>query len=180
MKLLFLDIDGVLNDHKPLPNGYCGLKYESVMELCRILDECPDVKIVVSSAWRYMMIGKGYGTPPMTRKGFEYLFCVFGAPFDSIHDRIEGHTISDELMCSQLGITDAEAEIDYLWLKENGCLLRREQILLAAKLSQCDRFVVLDDLDLEMPELVLTDGQIGLTRELADEVIRRLSTGDSL
>lgn len=168
-KILFLDYDGVLNDHRQLSNGYCQLKEKCVKELCRILDECPDVNIIISSAWRYMMLGD---TPALNEKGMEYLLCLFGAPYYSINNRIVGKTISDEEMCLKLGLMTDGAELDYEFLKNNGCLLRREQILYSAQNS---KFVVLDDLNLEMPELIQTDGNVGLTRNLANQVIKLLT-----
>jgi len=169
-KLLALDIDGVLNDHRALANGYSQMKIKCVLELCRILDTCPDVKIIVSSAWRYMMIGDN---PAMNERGMEYLMCLFGAPYSSIHGKIIGTTISDEAMCTQLEILEEGVDLDYGWLKDNGCLLRREQILLATKDT---KFVVLDDLELEMPELVKTDGNVGLTKAQANKVIEMFSS----
>jgi len=168
-KLLMLDIDGVLNDHRALANGYSQMKEKCVKELCRILDTCPDVNIVISSAWRYMMLGE---TPAINERGMEYLMCLFGASYNSINNRIIGKTISDEEMCLKLGIMDNGGELDYGWLKDHGRLIRREQILLAAQDAQ---FVVLDDLELEMPELIKTDGNVGLTKVLADRVIERFN-----
>jgi hypothetical protein len=166
-KILVLDIDGVLNDHRPLPNGYSQMKLSCVKQFCRILETCPDVEIVLSSAWRYLTFGD---IPPMSLRGFEYLMCLFGAPYYTIHNRIIGTTASDEAMCIELGITEEGVDLDYLWLKENGYLLRREQILRA---TEGNYIVVLDDLDLEMPELIKTDGNVGLTKVLADQVIDR-------
>lgn len=168
-KILFLDFDGVLNDHRALANGYSQLNTKCVLELCRILDSCPEVDIIISSAWRYMMLGD---SPPVNEKGMEYILCLFGAPFNSIHGRITGKTTSDEAMCLSLGLMEEGADLDYEWLKENGCLLRREQIFLAAEDAD---FVVLDDLDLEMAELIRTDGNIGLTKTIADKVIARFN-----
>jgi hypothetical protein len=168
-KLLMLDYDGVLNDHRTLSNGYCQLKEKCVKELCRILDECPDVNIIISSAWRYMMFGT---SPAINERGMEYLLCLFGAPYNSIHGRIVGKTISDEEMCKKLGLIANDKELDYEFLKNNGCLLRREQILYSAKNS---KFVVLDDLNLEMPELIKTNGNLGLTKSLANKVIERFN-----
>jgi hypothetical protein len=169
MNFLVLDFDGVMNDHTRLANGYCQLKESCVLELCRILDACPEVKVVISSAWRYMMIEDGIGV-----KGFEYLLCLFGAPYDSVNGRIYHKTPTDEWMCEFLGLSEKGATLDHEWLKENGCLLRREQIEFFLDI-QGAKYVVLDDLDLEMPELVRTDGEVGLTEELADEVIRRFN-----
>lgn len=43
MKLLFLDIDGVLNDHSKFSNNYCGIKQECVDNLNIILDKYKDL-----------------------------------------------------------------------------------------------------------------------------------------
>jgi hypothetical protein len=166
-KILFLDVDGVLNDHRQLANGYAQMKPACVTQLCRILETCPDVNIILSSAWRYLTFGEN---PAMSLKGIEYLLCLFGASYFIVNDRIIATTISDKEMCAKLGLSEEGADLDYVWLKENGCLIRREQILLA---GEGTLFVVLDDLDLEMPELIRTDGNKGLTKTLANEVIAR-------
>ena len=172
MKLLFLDIDGVLNDHARMPNGYCAIKHSCVDALGRILRAVPDLKIVLSTSWRYMMFGDN---PPMNEKGIEYLLCLFGANYNDVADRVIGKTMSDEEMCEKLGIAEKGAPLDYLWLKDNGTLLRREQILHYAEGCPNEGFVVFDDLDLEMEELIRTDGVIGLTVELSDRAIAALS-----
>lgn len=63
MKLLFLDIDGVLNDHTRTPSGYCGIQADKVSHLNFILKEAPEVQIVISSAWRYIMLRGDIITP---------------------------------------------------------------------------------------------------------------------
>jgi hypothetical protein len=73
MKLLFLDIDGVLNSHDQHPNGYCGIHPEKVMLLNGIVEKT-NCKIVISSAWRYMIL-RG----DMTLKGFGNLLGTYGA-----------------------------------------------------------------------------------------------------
>lgn len=50
MKVLFLDIDGVLNSHTKLANGYCGIEPKQVEMLNCLLDDIPDLKLVISSA----------------------------------------------------------------------------------------------------------------------------------
>jgi hypothetical protein len=87
MKVVYLDLDGVLNDHKPNPNGYNSLKRECVEEFNRILEEVPDLRIVISSAWRYMH------PEAMTLKGFEYLLLTHGI---DCKDRGLGFTKKDE------------------------------------------------------------------------------------
>lgn len=55
-KLLFLDIDGVLNWAKTEDrlDGYVGLCKDRIARFNRIIEAVPDVKIVVSSTWRHM------------------------------------------------------------------------------------------------------------------------------
>lgn len=61
MKVIFLDIDGVLNSmygikkRRLLDDGFCFSKdmfEENIECLNTILDACPDVKVVISSSWR--------------------------------------------------------------------------------------------------------------------------------
>lgn len=60
MKIIMLDIDGVLNFHGTEDKicGYIGLCPERISRLNRITDAHPDAKIVVSSTWRKGMPGK--------------------------------------------------------------------------------------------------------------------------
>lgn len=166
MIAIFLDFDGVVNDHKPHPNGYCGLNPECVANMTRILERCPSARIVVSSAWRYIV-----SNGDMTLRGLEYLFMIFGAPYDVWHQRIVAITETDEATTLELGIRDEDAELDYLWLKENGCELRSVQIERAAERLGVTRFAVLDDLHLPGVPLFKTDGLTGLTQNLADRVV---------
>ena len=55
MKVIFLDIDGVLNhrDTKDRIGGYIGLNPGMIKRFNRIIAAHPDVKIVVSSTWRH-------------------------------------------------------------------------------------------------------------------------------
>lgn len=169
-RFLILDVDGVLNAHKRMRNGYCQMKRSCVLQLCRILDECPDVQIILSSAWRYMVTSGN-----MTPKGFEYLFCLFWAPFASVNGRVAGCTVTDEQMAEHLGLMDKGAGLDYLWLKENGSDLRAVQIESAAITHSATFSVVLDDIQLDVRggiRFVKTEPLVGITKPIADEVIR--------
>jgi hypothetical protein len=56
-KILFLDMDGVLNAHEWLGEaGSCDVRHDCVLRLNRILHET-GAAIVLSSAWRYMVHG---------------------------------------------------------------------------------------------------------------------------
>ena len=161
MRVIFLDIDGVLNSHKRLASGYCGIQQENAIHLNAILDALPDVQLVISSAWRYSIL-RG----EMTIKGFEHMLLVHGI---KCLNRIHGHTVSDGSVVEEPDHFDVEA-----W-KVVGLYGRTQQILRYAELHGIERYVVLDDLDLEgLPTLVQTHGDVGLTAAHAVETIRLL------
>lgn len=88
MKLIFLDIDGVLNH----------LRFNEDAQTCPIDEWCAQrlndiikatgAELVITSAWRYMIFGS-----QMTGKGFEYLLRSHG-----IRANIHGWTVSDEVI----------------------------------------------------------------------------------
>lgn len=143
MKIIFLDIDGVLNDHSPMCNGYCGIKAECVEQLNRILATAPDAKIVVHSAWRYLLYD---GDLPI--RFFENLLLSHGV--DCLN-RLHGRTRWDSVGGHE---ADRVSQI-------------REYVIDHG--VEC--FAVLDDLDLQMENFVRTDGSRGLTRDDADRAI---------
>lgn len=61
-QLLFLDIDGVMHsvDHVRAAYTSTGIEYtgdrlfEHLPSLGRILDQCPDVSVIISSSWRHV------------------------------------------------------------------------------------------------------------------------------
>jgi hypothetical protein len=91
--LIFLDIDGVLNNH-----SYIGGDVESCVILAdnvRVLNKIilgADAEIVLSSAWRYMI------PKAMTLKGFEYLLRSHGV---AAKDRLIGYTRRDEKIATR-------------------------------------------------------------------------------
>ena len=161
MKLLFLDIDGVLNAHKAHPNGYCGITDKGREHFNRIMDACPDVQVVISSAWRYHV-----HNGEMSLKGLEELLLTHGL---SVKDRIHGITDPDDTPPMKHW-TDYPKE----WWTEKGLKWRRTQIYAYAKQHDPEMIVVLDDLALDMPELVHVASAFGCINELhAIEVIER-------
>lgn len=86
MKILSLDLDGVLNDHSKHANGYCGTKPEFVSQLNRVI-AATDCKLVISSARRYLVHG-GH----MTTTGFTNLLLTHGV---DAHARVIGVTRKD-------------------------------------------------------------------------------------
>lgn len=150
LSLLFLDFDGVLNCHEKLPGSvYCGIDRAKVLLLNRILQSVPDVQIVISSSWRYMIL-RG----DMTVKGFEMLLLLHGV---NCHERVHGHTCADGDIADEPDHGDREA-----WEKA-GLMMRAEQIRQYVDEHKPRRFVVLDDLPLEVENFVQTDAELGLT-----------------
>lgn len=153
MKVLFLDVDGVLNGHEPMENGYCGIKPECVSRLNRILRAVPDAKIVVHSAWRYLLYE---GNLPI--RFFENLLLTHGV---DCFGRLAGRTRWD-------GVNGWVPTADDL--KE-----RADQIREYVAEHGVECFAVLDDLELQIENFVRTDGDVGLTDADANAVIRLLT-----
>jgi hypothetical protein len=163
-KLLFLDLDGVLNGHEKHPDShYCGMRPDLVQRLNRVLYAVPDAKIVISSAWRYMILEGA-----MTLKGFQYLISIHGV---AAWDRLHGHTAADVPPDEQPSHGDVET-----WAA-NGLRWRNEQIAAYVAEHKPTRWAVVDDLPLSVPNFVQTDGTIGLTDADADRLIAILSDG---
>jgi hypothetical protein len=148
MKVLFLDIDGVLNNHERHENGYAGIRSDCVSHLNHILKEVPDLKIVISSAWRYMI------PEALSLKGFEYLLLVAGV---NCEKKVIGYTARDE------NVNSRGKQIRF-WVKDH--------------MVKGDKYIILDDLPFDFLKLnlnfILTDPKVGLTRKKAEAVIERL------
>jgi hypothetical protein len=77
MNILITDIDGVYNSHNNLPNGYCTI-VPTYMELLNKIVAETKCKIVISSAWRYLI-----QDAVMTVLGFERMLNCFGLTYTS-------------------------------------------------------------------------------------------------
>lgn len=99
MRLLFLDIDGVLNCHEDIfATGIHTIDPVKVRRLNRIVRET-GAEIVISSAWRYMILSGA-----MTLDGFRYMLNTHGLdPSVKLH----GCTTSDELLSTRAAQIDA-------------------------------------------------------------------------
>lgn len=157
VKFLFLDIDGVLNPHEKLSTGYCGICRERAALLNKVLDAVPDVQIVISSAWRYMMLNGSMGL-----KGFEFMLLIHGI---RCRDRVHGHTCADGDVCEEPPHDDVET-----WRKI-GLTMRAAQISRYVAEHGAATFAVVDDLPIDVPNLVLTDSAVGLTEAHVDLLI---------
>lgn len=161
MKILFLDFDGVVNTHNAMGNGYCGIEREKVNLLNRVLDET-DCRIVISSAWRYMVL-----CGDMTLRGFEHMLLTHGL---KCYNKVIGCTPADENVESR-GLQISE------WINNSlpGILENIGQTQF--------KYVVVDDLDdcngIKISgaghSIVQTDGKVGLTNENCNELIRILN-----
>lgn len=165
MTVLFLDIDGVLNRHVRHGNGYCGMCPDCVSQLNRILLAVPDLKLVISSAWRYH-VHKGH----MTVAGLEQLLLTHGV---DCFGRVAGITRADSITYTDDPSADWQDHSAEQWA-EWGLKWRVEQIREWAASNGVTEFIVVDDLALEMPELVQTDGDLGLTSYAAEQILERL------
>lgn len=87
-RVLFLDIDGVLNGHRYDERAQSStLDKGPVDALNRVID-ATDCRIVLSSAWRYMILGRA-----MTLRGFDYMLRTHGV---WSADRLLSLTVADE------------------------------------------------------------------------------------
>jgi hypothetical protein len=152
MRILFLDIDGVLNghDYDPLAES-CTIRTHCITNLSKILTQT-DVKVVISSAWRYM-ISRG----AMTLRGFEYLLRTHRLA--GIQNRIIGITRED---LDQTSKTERGLEIEE-WLRDH---------------PEVTHYLVIDDMDYGISirghPFLQTDGTVGLTEADADKAIMML------
>lgn len=148
--VLFLDIDGVLNGHDYEPKAKSNKIRPSCVEVLNAIIAATDCAIVISSAWRYMVI-----MGEMTVRAFEYLLRSHG-----VHaiDRV-------------IGVTEADGESLQL-------LERVKQIKRYVEAHEVEHYVVVDDLDLSHPGFPFyqTEGTVGLTPEDGVALIRLLTT----
>lgn len=87
MKLLFLDIDGVLNSHDANADHICGIHADKITRLNRLV-ELTGAEVVISSAWRYMILNGA-----MSVSGFRHMLMTHGL---ASFVKIVGCTVSDE------------------------------------------------------------------------------------
>ena len=144
--LIFLDIDGVRNDHEPYPNQYCGTLPRCVEVLNALLAAVPTAQLVISSAWRYLILNGS-----MTLAGFEALLLTHGVDCSG---RVFGCTGTDEMHLPSNPSLET--------YKEFGTLVRAHQIEVFLAATQPPSWVVLDDLNIPVDHLVQTNGRWGM------------------
>jgi len=150
-RFIFLDIDGVLNCHEWLPDILCGQIHKDKVERLNHVLQVTHAKIVLSSAWRYI-VHRG----EMNLAGMEWLLRSHGV----LADRLIGITRADKMMPSSYDGRPVS------WPVENE---RGQQIRewLDNWCGRVENIVAIDDLDLGITEaripLVRVDGKFGLT-----------------
>jgi hypothetical protein len=88
--LIFLDIDGVLNNHVPFSSGWCGTGSVAVERLNQLLAFRPSAGVVLVSSWRYFVL-----SGCMTLEGLESLLMTHGL---DIRGRLVGVMDADEAL----------------------------------------------------------------------------------
>jgi hypothetical protein len=187
MKIIFLDIDGVLNSVQSVHMYYRQWLEEGKPEGCRstdkwcpiavsnlkmILEECPDAKIVISSTWR---LGDGWCTDVK-----EY-FGDYGLDYS----RVIGKTPD----ISKIAVGKLKGEYRenghhrgheiQQWLDEN--TVSPEGSLLTPRFEISDFVIIDDDADmvhLKEKYLYKTDNRHGLTFWIASAIIDRFNNYD--
>ena len=146
MKVLFLDIDGVLNGHKQKQNNFCGIDTKCVNHLNTVMLSVPDLQIVLSSSWRYMI-----APSTMTLRGFEYMLLVCGV---CCRGQLLDSTVKDETVPER---ADQVKE----WLDRH---------------PEVTKHLALDDMDWEFGKRKVvslrTDPRVGLTEIDADQIVK--------
>lgn len=176
--VLFLDIDGVLNGHEFMAAALsCSINRPCVEALNYVVARA-NPKIVLSSAWRYMILGKA-----MSITGFEYLLRTHGV--SGMAGRIIATTRADEV-CSHCNFKHARGsqQVDHLGMHLcNACgraSTRGQQISAWLRANKVSVYAVVDDCDSGIAAaghpFVRTDGSVGLTlstaRRLASLLLR--------
>ena len=158
MKVVFLDIDGVLNEEKSRSRccGYLGIDDKKAKNLAKIVEET-NAKIVLISTWK-----------DDWRKT------------DKSHQGIMANYLDRKLKKQGLVILDKTKSID----KNGFHFSRGEGILQYLADNKVEKFVILDDYQFDYDSCGLTDYHIktdafngGLTEEMANRAIKILNGG---
>lgn len=164
MKLIFLDVDGVLNTHEPLcPHVMCGQIHDDKAALLKGVLLATGAKIVLSSAWRYL-VHRG----EMNLVGINWLFRSHGLPHESIVGITRMDTMQREAWdgSKPWPVNNERGQQIHDWLIDN--------------ISGDACYAVIDDMDLGIVAaghpFVQTDGKVGLTNFEATRLIELLGT----
>ena len=161
MKVLSFDIDGVLNLHEKLPSGVCGISPHLRNNFNRIMDEVSDLRLVIHSAWRYLICYEcpTKGRSDMTLEGMGYLLQTHGLKVyeQGVGHKLIGHTSKDVYTD---GIVDRPLRI-------------REFV--EASPEPITRLAIIDDLQIDWGGPEFFHCPNGLTNEIVDQIIVHLN-----
>ena len=176
-KVIFEDIDGVLNGHQWWDAAQsCQISLPCVLQFNRILRTIKP-EIVLSSAWRYMIHGN-----TMTLKGFAYMLQTHGV--DALINTLLIDVTQPDEICPKCQFKEDRfsniANGNKVCIKCGTISTRGAQIQrwLDDHPDSQRKYVVLDDDDMDISNrhpFVQTNPKRGLTRYAADKVIRMLS-----
>ena len=165
MKLLFLDIDGVLNVHDFNKESMSGVIHRDKVERVNEILRRTDARVVLSSAWRYFV-----HRDEMDLTGLDWLLRSHGL----IHGRLDGITRKDRLNFAYCGDPSK-------WYIDGN--ERSDQVLEYLEPRSVESYVVIDDLDLGFSKremnFIHTDGLVGITDEHVQKAIEILNGGAS-
>lgn len=154
MKVIFLDVDGVLNSPKSktyAPSGWRGIDNAKLKKVKAIVD-ATDAKVVLSSTWKTeidknMHHASSDGKYMMNKFKYEGRFKIFDKTPDAENSSHRGEEIR-------------------MWLDKH---------------PDVDNFVILDDIDFDdmerfgvLDHLIMTDYNIGITDEDVEKAIEKL------
>lgn len=176
MKILFLDIDGVLNAHEYVPEVGCGqIHPDKVARLNRVL-AATDARIVISSAWRYLCHRN-----EMNLDGLGWLLRSHGV----LKDRLIGVTRPDTMRSNGHVPGYAYSGVPGSWPvgDERGQQITDWLNMFSDEDSKVISYAVVDDLDIGIAAaghpFVQTDGTVGLTDADANLLINLLGSTPS-
>lgn len=152
MKVIFLDVDGVLNRFQE-KNGAGSIGGEHV-ELLKELAESTGAKVVLSSGWRFSFDGD---MKPMTEEARH------------LNDMLRAHGVNLYAKTPDLGTDEIKKARAFSAVKA------KEIKVWLGERDDIESYVVLDDLDLNDEEInshrICVDGSAGLTK--ADTALAR-------
>ena len=154
MKVIFCDVDGVLNNNETeerTPGGFRGISDALVEKLWKIADSC-GAKIVISSDWRLLRYN------PARKQDYDYLA-----------EKLEAG-----------GMPEISGHTDDISWKLRGTEIRKY----LEDHPEITEYVILDDIpfadfadDELLPHLVLTDTRLGLSDEDVRKAVTILGDG---
>ena len=159
-KILFLDIDGVLNPRwwerkKPADRFGCAFAPKTISCLAKIVKETK-AEIVISSSWKDMGLVE-----------LQNMWRDRNLPGKIVD-------ITPDYMSDELLLKEDSADMDYLY--ERGSEIQGWLLLHGDDVS---RYVIIDDMDDILPEqkshFVQTDPEVGITDEDVDKTVRLLN-----